>query len=240
MLDIVFNLVAAAIGAIAVNVYSRIRRWSNERSIRWFWRSHQFQKVVVVVGQLQAASPSTGEVEGMVNIMDALTLGHLRLFLQKHFSDVQVATSAATLDWSCPVVSIGGPLANAVTSTLGPGLPLWFEGLPYQPGASRGIATADGREVYRSSFNGDGSLSTDVGFVARLRSPKDNRVPIIVVAGNYGAGTAGVCKLLTDPAGLREIRARVGSDDAFFQMLVRSTIDRGFPVAAVVTTVHQL
>lgn len=240
MVDVILNLVAAAIGAVAAYGYSRFRRWSNDRIVRWFWMSDRFTKIVVVVGHHPPASPGAGEVEGMINIMDALTLGHLRLFLQKHFTEVQVTTSMDQIDWSCPVVSVGGPLANALTSTLGQSLPLWFENLPYKPGDSRGISTRDQREVYRSSFNADGSLATDVGFVARLRSSKDSRAPIIVVAGNYGAGTQGVCKLLTDPVGLRALREKVTGDDAFFQALVRTTVNNGFPVSPRVTTTHEV
>jgi hypothetical protein len=239
LLDILLNLIAAAIGGVAVYLYGWFRRWANERGVRWFWQADSFSKIIVVVGQLQAGSPGTGEVEGMVNVMDALTLGQLRVFLQKHFADVQVTTSADQIDWSCPVVSVGGPLANALTSTLGQNLPLWFEGLPHRSGDLRGIGAKDGGEMYRSSFNADGSLAADVGFVARLRSPKNTKIPIIVVAGNYGAGTQGAFKLLTDLGGLRELRAAVGSHDAF-QALVRTTVDKGFPVSVRVKTVHGL
>ncbi len=230
MTEVVLNLVAAGIGFVIAQVVNWSRATLRRRDRRWFWEYHHHNKITILVGSLKEKDFG-GEIEPTMNIVDGITLGEVRTFLAEHFSEVLVVTDEAVIDWGSPVVSLGGPLANAMTARLGAAskFPFWFKGLPY---SLQSIREIEGNGVsFKSLFDDTGPLKQDVGFIAKISSDKSRGVPIFVLASNYGAGNHGVSRLITSDKGLRMLRERVGKQTRF-QAVVQSTISGNVSVSS--------
>jgi hypothetical protein len=231
MTDIALNLVAAGIGFVIAQIVHWTRATLRRRNRRWFWEYHLYKRITILVGSLKEKDFG-GEIEPSMNIVDGITLGEVRTFLAENFSEVLVVTDESGIDWESPVVSLGGPLANAMTARLGRSgkLPVWFKGLPYGHGSVREI---EGNGIsFRSLFDeGSGRLKQDVGFVAKVSSEKSRDVPLFVLASNYGAGNHGVARVITSDKGLGALRKRVGTNRRF-QAVVQSTISGNVSVSS--------
>jgi hypothetical protein len=235
MTDVILNLIAAGIGFVVAQIVNRARATFRRRARRWFWEYHLYKRITILVGSLKAREAG-GELEPSMNIVDGITLGELRTFLAQHFSEVVVVTDEGAIDWESPIVSLGGPLANAMTARLGASgrFPVWFKGLPYSFASTREIQ-GNGMS-FTSLFDNDRQVKQDVGFVAKLSSEKSRTVPIFVLASNYGAGNHGVARHITSDKGLTTLRGRVGKH-ARFQAVIQSTISGNLSVSSNVVAV---
>lgn len=230
MTDVILNLVAAGIGFVIAQIVNWARATFRRRNRRWFWEYGSYKKITVLVGSLKGHS-SGGEIEPSMNIVDGISLGELRTFLAQHFGEVLVATEEGAIDWSSPVVSLGGPLANAMTERLGASarFPLWFSGLPYSSASTRKI---DGNGMsFTSLLDAGNHLKQDVGFVAKISSEKSKAVPIFVLASNYGAGNHGVVRLITSDDGLAMLKQQAGRR-THFQAVIQSAISGNVSVSS--------
>lgn len=220
--DLFVNLAAAAIGAAAGRVYSYIKRERYLKAVKWFWLPQPAKKIYLYSGEWETSLSEFGEIEPVINKQDAIIWGELRSFLLPYFSEVVVTTDMKEIDWAYPVVTLGGPVPNPISRDIGKKglLPIWFLDLPYDKGSVRKFGTQNRSELYQSVFDSNGQMTTDVGFVARIKSPQNTNHFIYVIAGNYGVGTLGVIKHLISVEKLGELRKAI--DSRCFQVVIRS------------------
>lgn len=226
LIDLAINLLAAFVGFLLARAYRHYKSTYDQRIVRGFWMPKDARKIYLHCGQWKSQLAEIGEVEPTVNFQDALTLGELRAFLQRYYSEVAIVTETRFIDWRFPVVSLGGPLSNHLTAEIGQKnlLPLWFLDLPYSHDSERAIGTLGKAVVFKSEFDGAGHLKSDVGFVARLRSPENEQQTLFVIAGNYGVGNLGVVKHITSSENLKQLALSKLSEH--FQVVICSRIAR--------------
>lgn len=224
LMDLAINLVASLIGFLGAQMYLRLKQGFSRRAIKWFWVPVPSTRIYLFYGEWMNLLSNVGELEPVINVQDALTLGELRMFLEPYYPEVVVTTNKNTIDWQFPVISLGGPLPNSLTKEIGEKglLPIWFLDMPYSQDSERIIGSVGRAEVFRSEFNEDGMLVTDVGFVARLRSPENPLQFLYIIAGNYGMGNFGVVRHLTSTKKLVQLQSL--SQDQYFQTVIRSYI----------------
>ena len=222
--DLLVNLAAAAIGALAVRLYTYYRHERSIKAVKWFWAPQSAKKIYLYSGEWETSLSEFGEIEPVINKQDAIIWGELRSFLLPHFSEVVVTTDKDEIDWAYPVVSLGGPVPNPISKEIGGKglLPVWFLDLPYDKRSVRKFGTKNRSEVYQSAFDANGQITTDIGFVARIKSPQNTNQFIYVIAGNYGVGTLGVIKHLISVEKLAELRKTI--DSRCFQAVIRSQL----------------
>lgn len=222
--DIAINLLAAFIGFLIAQAYRYFRQIRTTNTIAWFWAPVPSSKIYLYFGAWRNLLSDLGELEPVTNSQDALNLGELRIFLKPYYSEVVVTTDRNAIDWQYPVVSLGGPLPNSLTKEIGDQglLPIWFLGLPYSKQSERAIGSPKHGEVFKSEFNEHGELVSDVGFIARLKSPKNPRQFLYVIASNYGTGNLGIIRHLTSARTLVQLKSIIGN--TFFQVVIRSYV----------------
>ena len=188
--DITANLLAGGVGFLLAQAYAYVRQVYSQGTAKWFWAPTDSTKIQLCYGEWAGLLSNLGEDEPLIGLRDALNLGELRMFLQSHFSEIVILQNRAAIDWRFPVVSMGGPLPNALTKEIGESgvLPIWFLDMPYKKRSERAIGSSGRAEVFKSVFNEDGQLVTDVGFVARIRYPRNAQQFLYIIAGNYGVG----------------------------------------------------
>lgn len=220
--ELSMNLLAALIGALAARIYSYFREVIFNRAIRWFWAPASSSKICLYYGQWKQLLSDFGEIESVINEKDALTLGELRKFLEAYYSEVVIVTEAKSINWLFPVISLGGPLSNPLTKKVGEKsqIPMWFLNLPYSKNSTRMIGSVGEAEVYKSEFDKNGNLVSDIGFVARLRSPENTKQFLYVIAGNYGTGGLGVVRYITTLKKVTELQ-RILNKAKYFQAIIR-------------------
>lgn len=100
------NLLAALIGFLIARVYQHFKSLYDRRVIKWFWAPTDSSKISLYCGKWTDRLSDIGEVEPVVNLQDALTLGELRGFLPSYYKDVEIVTEMNSIDWHFPVVSV--------------------------------------------------------------------------------------------------------------------------------------
>ena len=222
--ELAINLFAALIGFLVARAYEYYKSVYAVRVIRRFWVPRDSSKIYLYCGKWTDKLSDIGELEALVNLQDALTLGELRGFLQNYYKDVEIVTEINSIDWHFSVVSLGGPLPNLLTADIGKKdlLPIWFLDLPYSQHSERAIGSKGKAEVFKSEFDDAGHLKTDVGFVARLRSPENEQQFLFVVASNYGVGNLGIIKHITSSQKLKQLSQ--ANLNKHFQVVIRSRI----------------
>lgn len=228
MIGVLQSLIAAIIGALTVRIFT----WFRLRRCAWFWAPQQFHKVTVVLGSLKNVKNEFNEVEPVITFQRALALFELKRLLGPYYTDIAVVAYAREIDWKCPVICLGGPLANEATNTLGQApardeFPLWFIDLHRytKPGSyRRGIGDQGSQEQYYCKLDSAGQISFDVAIATRLYLKDKPNIPFFAVAGCYGPGTYGAIRFLSDPAklsSLRQLKARPN-----FQIVFGITIEK--------------
>lgn len=225
--DLGFNLLAVLIGFLAARAYSYLRQTFSKRISRWFWVPVPSSRIFLYYSGWKSLLSDVGELEPVVNVHDALTLGELRIFLKQYYQEIFITTDKNAIDWQCPVVSIGGPLPNPLAKEVGDRglLPLWFYDLPYTEDSERVIGSTSRAEMFISEFDETGRLTSDVGIVARLRSPENRSQFLYIVAGNYGIGTLGVVRFISSAEKLARLRRVIPTQS--FQAIIRSRVLEG-------------
>ena len=181
----------------------------------------KFSSRVVSIMLAHRVLSDVGELETVVNVYDAITLGELKSFLKSYYSEILITSDRNAIDWQYPVVSIGGPIPNQLAKGIGDKglLPLWFLDMPYDRESTRVIGSAGRAEMFTSEFDQSGRLTTDVSTVARLRSPENKSQFLFIIAGNYGLGTLGAVRFLSSEKGLAKLRKL--AEGQCFQAIVR-------------------
>ncbi|HEY5838296.1 MAG TPA: hypothetical protein VIT19_04610 [Pyrinomonadaceae bacterium] len=215
---------AAFVGFLMARGYQHYKSVYKRRVVKWFWVPNDSARIYLYCGMWRDKLTDFGEVEPLLNLQDALTLGELRGFLQSYYKDVEIVTETNSIDWRFPVVSLGGPLPNPLTAEIGKRdlIPIWFLDAPYSQHSERAIGTKEKDVVFKSKFGDTGHLKSDVGFVARIRSPENGQQVVFVIASNYGVGNLGVVKFITSSEKLTQLsRANL---DRHFQVVISSHI----------------
>ncbi len=218
------NLISAFIGFLFGRGYDFGKSAYWNRTVKWFWAPAPSEKLYLHFGHWDCQISSMGEMEPMMNVPGALGLGELVTFLRPFYRDIVRTTDESVIDWQFPVISFGGPLVNSLTKKMGDRgmLPLWFLDMPYSKDSERALGTQGRTEVFKSEFDDEGKLVSDVGFAAKLRSFQNEDQFLYVIAGNYGYGILGVVRHLTSLKNLRHLRSAVQSQ--FFELIIRSRI----------------
>lgn len=226
LVDLVINLVAALIGVGTAYSYSRLRQRYSRRMQKYFWAPNRSAKIYIHYGEGKALASDTGEIEAAVNLPQALVLGELMVFLKSYYREVIVTTEKKTIDLRFPVIYLGGPLANSLTKGIGEKglLPLWFLDLPYSKESERVIGSTERTELFKSELDKDNQIVSDVGFVARLKTPENPNQFLYIIAANYGIGNVGVVRYLTSTDKIAELH-KMGNQ--CFQAIIRSRIADG-------------
>lgn len=161
----------------------------------------------------------------MINAQVALTLAELRLFLESYYPEVVVTTDRSSIDWRFPVVSLGGPLSSPLTKEIGEKglLPIWFRDMPYSESSRRSLTNVTQSESFASEFD-NGELTSDVGFIAKLKSPEQSTQFLYVIAANYGCGNWGVVRHMTSARNVSQLRKTCKSDR--LQAIIRTRVAR--------------
>jgi hypothetical protein len=144
--------------------------------------------------------------------------------LGHYYKNIIVTTKDSLIDWSCPVISVGGPLSNSVSRKIESqeAFPLRFLDTPYSKDTKRSIGSPSRADVFSPSFNIDGDLVSDVAYIVRLKSPHDPNSFILIFAGCYGKGTYGAIDYVLTGSNIRTIKRICRS--GFFQLVIRSQI----------------
>ena len=219
--EIFFNLIATLIGLLIGLAYSYYKEKFSQRAMKWFWYPTPAKKIYLVYGSL--SNPNESERENVINEQDAFTLGELRVFLEQYYSEVIITSNESEIDWKFPVVSLGGPVPNQLTKRIGKSgiLPFWFEDAQSSEETQRVITTRQQEETFSSSFE-NGKIKSDVGFIAKIPSPDNAFQYCIVIAANYGIGTLGIVRYLTETDKVRKLRKL--NKGNFFQSVIRSHV----------------
>jgi hypothetical protein len=220
---------ATFVGAGLVKGYEWLTAALSRRSIKRFWASKDSsRRLYLFHGAYGDVLTDLGELEPVMNVENALALVELKAFLEPWYQEIIVTADTDSIDWQFPVVSLGGPLPNLLTKHIGEQghLPIWFLDMPYSADSQRALGTRGRAEVYRSEFSEDGELVSDVGFVARLRSPECPNQVLYVIASNYGIGNLGVVRYVTSARKLKNMLALV-QRRPFFQAVIRSRVVHG-------------
>lgn len=206
-------------------IYSISRRATS----RWFWTPNNSDKIFIFFGKCEGLRTDLGELEPMIGWHDVLIAGELVPYLRKFYRTVIATNDLERLEWEHPVVVIGGPLTNPLTKELIDQnlLPFSFQNKSYDKGSVRTIANAKGTESFASEVSDQSPFRVvrDVGFVARLRSPKTDRQLIYLIAGNYGVGTEGVVSHITSVGNLARLRSAGLGDH--FQLVISTSGSKG-------------
>lgn len=224
--DLAINLLAVAVGFIASSLYRyAVNRW-RRRSCKRFWVPATSSRITVLFGAWHDPLRSAGELEGAVNVKDAIAVGKLKYFLEGFYNSVTVEDDINRVDWQNPVVSLGGPLPNKFTDRIGKSgvLPVWFHGLPYDENSERALWDRDANAMYRSTVE-SGRVISDVGFVARVKSPENDSQHVFVLASNYGIGINGLVEHLTDCNKVSDIQGMMNGK--YFQIVIQTRASNG-------------
>ena len=201
--DVIINLVAAAIGAVAAWSVARFRRWRQERRARHFWGGMATRGVTIVIGTQDREALGSWEPAGLVGMGDVAGLIAIQRQLQGIGCQVEVSSveSLAPEDRTRDLVLLGGPDANdlsrATMDRYGQGLSLTFPGAAYHSVALHD-ETSGKRFVPRRGSNGD--LDLDHGLVLRVPNPLSSggKTEILILAGCWGYGTTGAAQAVCD------------------------------------------
>ena len=227
--ELAINLLAALLGFLASRLYLYLKEYYSKRNLRWFWVPPDAKKINLYCGRREEQLLlNEGEVEPLINLQDALSMAELKSFLDQFYSEVIIVFEEAGIDWTYPVISLGGPLVNSLTKQVGEQnlLPLWFLDLPYTKDSKRSIGDKNRTEVFKSAFNGD-ELISDVGLVARMKYPKFPQTYLFVLASNYGTGTHGIIKYLTSTKKLDELHSMCKKNNStYFQAIIQTYTSR--------------
>lgn len=181
------------------------RQAERDAVVRAFWNPTGATRITVVFGKWPKALMDRGEREDVVPLSFAMILGELRSFLSGVYKEVEMTDDPAAADGATAVVTLGGPLANALTARLAERYspPVWFRGLPYEGDSQRSIGTEE--DAFMPRIDDSGTLLSDVGLAARIIE-RDGR-PVYVIAGCYGGGTLGAARHLYDADNLTRLQA---------------------------------
>jgi len=218
---IIDNLIAAGLGVLIGLLWRRIVSLVTIRALRWFWAPKSAPKCFLYIGERSGLLAHEGEIEPLVHLADAKSALDIKSLLQHYYDEVIVVTAEDQIEWSFPVVSIGGPVSNLISrKAIEKGwLPVDFLDAPYAAGAKRRIGSKDKTEVYSPSFDEAGKLASDIGYFARIKSPLSDGQYIYLVAGNYGAGTYGTVQHALSPSAM--LRIRFSAKSQYFQQIVK-------------------
>lgn len=227
LIDLTINLAAALIGFFIAQAYSKLRQSYSRRIQKRFWFPTNSTKIYIHCGEGHGVLSDMGEVEAVVNLPKAQVLGELMVFLKSYYAEVIVTTDKKSIDWLFPVICLGGPMANSLTMGVGERglLPLWFLNLPYSKESERVIGSSKRAELFKSEFNENNQMISDVGFVARLKSPENPKQFLYVIAANYGTGNVGVVRHLTSIDKLAQLNRM--EEVKCFQAIIRSRMTEG-------------
>ena len=99
----------------------------------------------------------------------------------------------------------------------------------YPRGRTRAIGPIKGGPDFESTFSDD-KLVEDVGFIARIKNPKNKNVFIYIIAGNYGSANLGVVEFTTsNNMMIRHVKSHYNIRDnkiseVEFQAIIKSTL----------------
>jgi len=219
------NLFSAFIGFGIARLYMHLKTKFSKRAITSFWAPNAAPKIIVYCGAWEKMLSELGELEQVINAQVALTLAELRLFLESYYPEVVITTDRKSIDWRFPVVSLGGPLASPLTKEIGEKglLPIWFRDMPYSESSRRSLTNSTQSESFTSEFD-DGQLVSDVGFIARLKSPEQPTQFLYIIAANYGCGNWGVVRHMTSARNVGDLRKICKSER--IQAIIRTRVAR--------------
>lgn len=201
------SMLLGLLGWLSSKVYTYFKDHYNKRVLRWFWVPLKPRGINLYCGRRAGLLMEQGEIEPLLNLRDALSLLELKGFLKQVYAEVIIVFEEVNIDWSYPVVSLGGPLTNPLARRTGENnlLPLWFLDLPYLKDSQRLIGDKNRTEIFKSAFK-ENELIQDVGLVARIRPPQHPHTFLFLIASNYGTGTHGIIKFLTSTESLEELQ----------------------------------
>jgi len=186
-------------------------------------------------------NPEQGEFEHIVNInavraVALLTECHGRLEAKSQL--YSSAADVAPVDGS-NIVMLGSPASNKMTRETYKRIDPSLRYVSVINDGPRHILDRQTGQRFESVVS-RGSQTSDYGLVTKLRSPFGSRHWILIIEGNYGAGTAGGARLTTDGATLDALNVDVGGE---FQAVVEIPVyaKRGFGVGTpTVVAQHQI
>ncbi|WP_410590435.1 hypothetical protein [Amycolatopsis sp. lyj-23] len=202
--DIAVNLIAAAIGGVAVWTTGRTRRRARLLRARKFWKHPGDRGVTIVVGAQSRGWLDAWERSGLIGLGDAEALASIEEQLRSFGFGLTVrsAEDMAGADLRRDLVLIGGPDANPVTATMiqrirpAPtfAFPYWRDHVVLL------VDRTTGRE-YRPEYDDDGHLTADYGVVVRAPNPlAGDGTEVMILSGCWGHGTAAAAESLRSKA----------------------------------------
>lgn len=217
------ELITAFIVFLLSLLFVTLRKNFKNRNVKWFWYPANIDVIIIYCGNLQDAVYELGEIKPSLSIYAAQVLGEIKVLLSKYYRDVRVIFDRSAIDYRFPIISLGGPISNDLTSDIlnSGALPYGFIGMPYSDSSDRAIGT--GIETYKSTFNSNGDITSDVGFIARIPSNENPKGFLYIIAGNYGFGSMGVSSYLTSTDNLNELH-KIAKKNIYFQAIINSKI----------------
>lgn len=225
LLDVITGLIAALIGFLIGRSWGFIKQKIVLSVGKWFWYIPKAEKIYIYIGERSTLLPE-GELEPLIGLEDARAVIMLKDFLSNYYSEIIVATNENMIEGSCPVICIGGPLANSKTKKLElhEHWPIRFLNTPYTKDSVRAIGSDDGTQVFSPKFDSDGDLITDISYIVRIKSPDNPNGIMFVFAGCYGKGTYGAIDYALSINNLRTIKSIFKS--GWFQLVIKSHISK--------------
>ena len=231
--DIIVAIVAAIVVALFTWGCSRAKKWLTKRHIRAFWDFTKGEHLLIVFPKTQhLGDHDTGKTaERSLNLHSAVSLECVDKLLSELGMKTKLIPGDNKLrhqDKGDNLVLIGGTLGNEacmdVCSSIKEKLYVYWFGKPKSE-EDHFLSNKDGalfKTVFHVSENNvseqenkdsekleKGVIECDHGLVLKFANPFNPKAKVIVVAGNYGAGTLAAARAATDNQILSKVSKNV-------------------------------
>lgn len=214
---VIANLMSAAIGAALAFSYERWLKVRRARIARWFWNRAGASSVQLHLGSRTNLLPNEKE-ERFLTVSDAEVLGRVSGVLEEFFAEILLVHHADEIDWTKPVVSVGGGNINQVFQNIDISS---FPEFRFDSQDHYTITNRDGSQRSTSKPPTSGEVSSSYGIIGRYGVKADGfRTELITIAGAYGPSTLRSLVHVLDKRNLREIFDDAESATSF-QALIR-------------------
>jgi len=227
--DILVGLFTAGLGFAIGKSWDMLKQKVMLSVGKWFWSpsklaSQKPGRIYLFLGERGGLLSDEGEFEPLVHLEDARSVIKLKTFLENYYKEIVITTNEKVVDWNYPVISIGGPVSNSITRDLEikDHYPLHFLDTPYTKNSKRVIGSSDHADVFSPRNDQTGALLEDVAYVVRMKSTKNPKTIMIIIAGCYGIGTYGAIDFLLSAKNMNTIKRDCGPDN--LQVVIRSNI----------------